>query len=408
MCKNKNCKQDYDWSIDESGFDAVSLLESLELSIYEDKYGTHPGLEPDEELQLVDAVFGLRNYCWRCARRTIGEKMGWNFDLLSKGIPLDQHWCYDYLNDCRLVSKEWYQLFLWGIRPRRLEGFGDQDFAELLDEYGSNGVTPEIVKLIAEWFQNQFNKPLDIEYLNKIVDAGFRDDKDLKLLSYREAYDALSIGWPIPLKTTLAALENGMETYSTYESLLWDIDDDADAIELDIEGLGRTGIEISFLKNFVEGLLQDGVLDVVEAECDDTPADGFHFPRLCLSEIFVSTIIALSETGLEITQVNFQKFWGLPPTMVLYVIDNGLLAEDVMKIARMVKEPEVLSRWLSVGHENIPTSEVRSWVRAGFTADEADKWKSAGFDAISASKWHVIVNDPIAARRRLDVGIQAP
>ena len=94
--------------------------------------------------------------------------------------------------------------------------------------------------------------------------------------------------------------------------------------------------------------------------------------------------------------------------MVLYVIDNGLLAEDVMKIARLVKEPEVLSRWLSVGHENIPTSEVRSWVRAGFTADEADKWKSAGFDAISASKWQVIVDDPIAARRRLDVGIRAP
>jgi hypothetical protein len=392
----------------ESGFDAMSLLESLELSIYEDKYGTHPGLEPYEELQLVDAVFGLRNYCWRCARRTIGEKMGWNFDLLSKGIPLDQHWCYDYLNDCRSVSKEWYQLFLWGIRPRRLEGFGDQDFAELLQEYGSKGVTPEIVKLIAEWFHNQFDDPLDFEYLTEILNAGFRDEQDLNLLSYREAYDTLSIGFPLPSKATLAALEKGMETFSAHQRLLWKFDDDSEAIELDIEGLGRTGIEISFLENLIDGLLEDGVLDVVEAEYEDTPADGFHFPRPSLSEIFVSTIIALSETGLEITQVNFQKFWGLPPAMVLYLIDNGLLAKDVMRIARMVKEPEVLGRWLSVGHENIPTSEVRSWVRAGFSADEADKWKSAGFDAIAASKWHVIVNDPIAARRRLDVGIQAP
>lgn len=392
----------------ESGFDALSLLESLELSIYEDKFGKHPDLEPDEELQLVDAVFGLRNYCWRCARRTIGEKMGWNFDLLSKGIPLDQHWCYDYLNDCRSVSKEWYQLFLWGIKPHRLEGFGDQDFAELLQEYGSNGVTPEIVKLIAEWFHNQFNEPLHIEYLNKIVNAGFRDSQDLILLSYSETNDALSYGWALPSKTTLAALEKGMTTYHAYERLLWEFDEVTDAIELDIAGLGRTGIEISFLNNLVEELLQDEVLDVVEAECEDTPADGFHFPCPSLSEIFVSTILALSETGLEITQVNFQKFWGLPPAMVLFVIDNGLLAEDVLKIARMVQEPEALSRWLSVGHENIPAAEVRSWVRAGFRADEAEQWKSAGFDAISASKWQVIVNDPIAARRRLEVGIQAP
>ena len=392
----------------ESGFDATSLLESLELSIYEDKFGKHPDLEPDEELQLVDAVFGLRNYCWKCARRTIGEKMGWNFDLLSRGISLDLHWCYDYLNDCRSVSKEWYQLFLWGINPDRIQWVEDQDFKELLQQYNADGVTPENVKLITEWFYKQFDEPLHIEYLNTIVNAGFRDDQDLKLLSYRETYDALENDWPLPLKTTLAALEKGMETYSAYESLLWEIDDNADAIHLDIEGLGRTGIEILFLKNLVEGLLQDEVLDVVEAECEDADADGFHFPRPTLSEIFVSTVIALSETGLEITQVNFQKFWGLPPAMVLYVIDNGLLAEDVMKIARLVKEPEVLSRWLSVGHENIPTSEVRSWVRAGFTADEADKWKSAGFDAVSASKWQAIVNDPIAARRRLEVGIQAP
>lgn len=392
----------------ESGFDAVSLLESLELSIYEDKFGKHPDLEPDEELQLVDAVFGLRNYCWRCARRTIGEKMGWNFDLLSKGIPLDQHWSYDYLNDCRSVSKEWYQLFLWGINPDRIQGVKDRDFNELLQQYNIDGVTPENVKLIAEWFYKQFDEPLHIEHLNTIVNAGFRDDQDLKLLSYRETYDALENDWPLPLKTTLAALEEGMKTYHDYESLLWEIDYDADAIQLDIEGLGRTGIEILLLKNLVEGLLQDEVLDVVEAECEDTPADGFRFPRPTLSEVFVSTILALSETGLEITQVNFQKFWGLPSAMVLYVIDNGLLAEDVMKIARMVKEPEALSRWLSVGHKRIPTAEVRSWVRAGFTADEAEKWKSAGFDAISASKWHVIVNDPIAARRRLDVGIRAP
>jgi hypothetical protein len=390
----------------ESGLSVMSLLASQELSIYEDRYGTHPGLEPEEELQLVDAVFGLRNYCWRCARRTIGEKMGWNFDLLSKGIPLDQHWCYDYLKDCRSVSKEWYQLFLWGIKTHRLEGFGDQDFVELLQEYGSKGVTPEIVKLIAEWFHNQFNEPLDIEYLNKIVNAGFRDSEDLILLSYSETIDALYIGWPLPSKTTLAALGKGMETYHAYQRLLWKFDEDA--IELDIEGLARTGIEISFLENLVDGFLQDGVLDVVEADCEETPADGFHFPYPSLYEIFVSTVIALSETGLEVNHVNFQKFWGLPPVMVLYVIDNGLLAEDVMKIARMVKEPEVLSKWLSVDHENIPTSEVRSWVRAGFTADEAEKWKLAGFDAISASKWHAIVNDPIAARRRLDVGIQAP
>ena len=408
MCKNKNCKHDYDWSILESGFDAVSLLESLELSIYEDKFGKHPDLEPYEELQLVDAVFGLRNYCWRCARRTIGEKMGWNFDLLKVGIPLDEHWRKDYLQDCRSVSKEWYELFLWGINPDRIQWFGDQDFKELLQQYNADGVTPENVKLIAEWFYKQFNEPLYIEYLNVIVNAGFRDDQDLKLLSYRETYDALENELPLPSKTTLAALEKGMKTYSAYESLLWKIDDDADVIELDIEGLGRTGMEISFLENLVEGLLQDEVLDVVEAEYEDVDSDGFHFPRPTLSEIFVSTILALSETGLKTTKANFQKFWGMSPAMILFVIDNGLLAEDVLKIARMVKEPEALSRWLSVGHENIPTAEVRSWVRVGFTIDEAEKWKSAGFDAISASKWHVIVDDPIVARRRLEVGIQAP
>ena len=392
----------------ESGLSVMSLLVSQELSIYEDNFGEHPDLEPDEELRLVDAVFGLRNYCWRCARRTIGEKMDWNFDLLSKGYSLDQHWIFADLSACRSVSKEWYETFLWGFSPRRLDGFEHQNFVELLREYGSHGVTPEIVKLIAEWFHDQFNEPLDFEYLTEIINAGFRDEQDLNLLSYREAYETLSIGLPLPSKTTLAALEKGMKTFQAYERLLWEFDDAADAIELDIEGLGRTGIEISILQNLVDGLLQDGVFDVVEAECEDADADGFHFPRPSLSEIFISTIVALSETGLETTQVNFEKFWGLPPAMVLYVIDNGLLAEDVMKIARLVKEPEVLSRWLSVGHENIPTSEVRSWVRAGFTADEADKWKSAGFDAISASKWQAIVNDPIAARRRLEVGIQAP
>ena len=116
----------------ESGLSVMSLLVSQELSIYEDNFGEHPDLEPDEELRLVDAVFGLRNYCWRCARRTIGEKMDWNFDLLSKGYSLDQHWIFADLSACRSVSKEWYETFLWGFSPRRLYGFEHQNFVELL------------------------------------------------------------------------------------------------------------------------------------------------------------------------------------------------------------------------------------------------------------------------------------
>jgi hypothetical protein len=89
-------------------------------------------------------------------------------------------------------------------------------------------------------------------------------------------------------------------------------------------------------------------------------------------------------------------------------VDNGLLSDEVLRIARLVDDPVQLDGWLKFNKNVIESVEIREWVRAGFEAEDAVSWKEAGFDAVSAAGWRIVVDNPVVARRRLDAGFQLP
>jgi hypothetical protein len=111
---------------------------------------------------------------------------------------------------------------------------------------------------------------------------------------------------------------------------------------------------------------------------------------------------------LELTTENIAKYWGLSDELILHIVDNGLLSDEVLRIARLVEEPTQLNGWLAFNENTIEAGEIREWVKAGFDAQDAVRWKVAEFDAESAAKWRMVVDNPTVARRRLDAGIQLP
>jgi len=406
MCKNENCQVSGGWSIEESGYDALSLLESFEFSRFEEKFGKHPDLESNEQVRLLDVVFPRRKYCWWCARDSISKEMGWNFDLLDLGIAINGHSDYKYLRECRSLGQEWYDLLLWNIQTDLIYWPYAEEVKKLIQHYISSAVAAENIKLIAEWHYSKFDEYIETELLTKIVNAGFRDDSDLALLASSDFYDAIHYE-EIPSKQILTGMENGMETFLRYRQTLWNLfyDSDVGPQTSEIEKLWQTGVEISKLEVLVEHFLEDDETDILYFDLDE---DGIDFSGQNLFEVFTSTINSLSEVSLEVNGTNLVKFWGLSSLMILYVVDNGLLDHDVLRIARWVREPDALIGWITHGEAMIPADEVRSWFKFGFDAAHAVNWKSAGFDAKTAAKWRAIIDDPIAARRRMGVGIQPP
>jgi hypothetical protein len=404
MCKNDSCELTGNWSIEESGYDAVSLLEAYELSRFEESFGDHPDLDTDEQLRFTSVVFPRRKYCWWCARDSISKEMGWNFDLLDLGIALNEHCDYEYIRECRSLGQEWYDLLLWNVEYKRVDFTQNGEVKGILLEYIANEVKTESIKSIAEWYDSEFDESIDAELLTALTNGGFRDYSDLALLSCSNLYE--EIHWSeLPTKLILTGMENGMETFVRYRQVLWDLTESIgeEPLVSVIEKLWKSGVGISELETLVESLLQDDELDAVFSDLDAyglDPAGGNVF------EAFASTVNSLIEVGLEVTGTNLVKFWGLAPLMILYVVDNGLLADDVLRIARWVGEPDALIGWITSGEVTIPINEVRSWFKFGFDAAHAEKWRSAGFDAESAAKWRAIIDDPIAARRRMGVGIQ--
>ena len=77
-------------------------------------------------------------------------------------------------------------------------------------------------------------------------------------------------------------------------------------------------------------------------------------------------------------------------------------------MARVVENPEELASWLETGSELISHDLVRDWVKIGFSANEAHEWRQSGFDAETASRWRQVTDNPVAARRRIEAGIQPP
>ena len=404
MCKNDGCNLTGNWSIEESGYDAVSLLEAYELSRFEESFGDHPELDTDEQLRFTSVVFPRRKYCWWCARDSISKEMGWNFDLLDLGIALNEHCDYKYLRECRPLGQEWYDLLLWNIQTDLIFWPSTGEVKKIIQHYILNEVTAENIKLIAGWYNSKFDEYIETELLTEIINAGFRDDSDLALLASTDSYEAIHYE-VIPSKQFLINMDNGMETFLRYRNALWNLYEESDPSPLvsEIEKLWQTGVEISKLESLVEELFGVDEMDIVYSDLDQ---DGIDFTGRNLFEVFTATISALSEVGLGITGTNLAKFWGLSPSMVLYVVDNGFLAHDILRIARLVREPELLTDWITAGEAIVPVDEIHMWFNNGFDAAHAEKWRSAGFDAESAAKWRAVIDDPIAARRRMGVGIQ--
>lgn len=406
MCKNESCELTGEWSIEESGYDAVSLLEAYELSRFKKSFGDHPELDTYEQLRFLSVVFPRRNYCWLCARDSISKEMGWNFDLLDLGIALNEHRDYEYLRECRSLGQEWYDLLLWNIEYKRVYFAQNGDVKRTLLEYIANEVKTESIKSIAEWHDSEFDESIDAELLTALTNAGFRDDSDLALLSCSNLYDEIHYE-VIPSKQFLINMDNGLETFRRFRQVLWNLFEDSEEgpHESEIEELWETGVKISKLEGLVEQFLEDDETDILYSDLDK---DGIDFAGRNLFEVFASTINSLNEVSLEVISTNLIKFWGLSSLMILYVVDNGILDNEVLRIARWVKEPDALIGWITPGEAMIPTDEVRSWIKFGFDAAHAVNWKSAGFEAKSAAKWRAIIDDPIAARRRMGAGIQPP
>jgi hypothetical protein len=125
-------------------------------------------------------------------------------------------------------------------------------------------------------------------------------------------------------------------------------------------------------------------------------------------DIFTKTVSSLSKVSLGFTTENIAQYWDLSGELILHIVDNGLLSDEVLRIARLVEDPVQLDGWLKFNENVIEPDEIQEWIRAGFEAEDAVSWKEGGFDAVSATGWRMVVDNPGVARRRLDAGFQLP
>jgi hypothetical protein len=417
MCGNENCQFADAISIQEKGFDGLSLLEIYEFSLFEERFGKHPEISVDVEAQFVDVLFPLRKICWGCARGSIAEAMGWHFDYLNFGFPLADHEDLDFLEVFRFMGQEWMDLLLWNMQKSFIELSNNDEEVKLFERYIADGISPQSVRAIAEWHRYKSNHSIAVDVLNKILDAGYRDNSDLEMITKNCLEEALSWGRSIPSKSTLIKMSTNSDGFDEYSDLLWNLYEGLSngPSETDVENLWRTGLEIEELKELGHLLFDDALMSFIYSEdgsfleiYSDLDGNYFDIAERNLYVAFASTLQSIREVGVELSRANVAKYWGMSALMILFVIDNGIRDADHLRIARYVRSSSELHGWISAGQEDIPLDEVQLWIKSGFVATSAMEWKIAGFDAVSAAKWKVSIDNPVVARRRLEAGIQAP
>jgi hypothetical protein len=415
MCINKECQSDSPKSIEDHRFgdqtmQAAGILQIHELDRFEKSFGAHPEIAEEAENRLIDVLFRLRQLCWDCARPEIEKEMSWKFSWLDFGISLEKHEdVSEFLNYYQPLDDAWNDLLVIN-HDLKLFGFSDDDDTvhDKLVSFKEQGVTPENVVEIAEWFRLQFREPIQIDELGMHFDAGYRSETDMKMLYDNDLFQDLSFNC-IPSKALLLNVGIDGATFKNYEDVLYRLTEYrfmAEAPqEVQVERLLLSGIEIDRLREIDEEIGFNPLMSEVMDELDD---EAKNAKGESIFDIFTKTVSALSKVCLELTTENIAKYWGLSDELILHIVDNGLLSDEVLRIARLVEEPTQLNGWLAFNENTIEAGEIREWVKAGFDAQDAVRWKVAEFDAESAAKWRMVVDNPTVARRRLDAGIQLP
>ena len=431
MCRNPNCKASDEIAVrgvEAFGFEyqywnhARQSLDVYELDHFELIHGHHPPISDETLSQLKEVLFPLRHLCWECSRDEIAKGMSWNFSLFDWGVPFDAH--EEALSvvrnfkkiDFKVIDNAWTDLLAWSIfsgllvASREDEDPLDED--ELLALIESK-ISPEALKSIIDWHvKNAYYSDLTLSFLIEIIESGYEGYWDLNRLACDDLPWLLS-DEVLPMKEFLVERVDGLEKFMLSRKILENLQCDFVPKRADIMRLLSTGVELGKLSEVsieLGELLYDATEDnKFAAEFVNELNDGFQNWRgESLYTMYSNTAKGLAEARLAVSAENFIRYWGLSSDLILYVVDNDLLSDDVLKIARLVENPVELASWLETGFELISHDLVRDWVKTGFSANEAHEWCRSRFDAETASRWRQVTDNPVAARRRIEAGIQPP
>jgi hypothetical protein len=425
MCNNDNCQSGtpikiQDHQIDNQMMNTTAILHMHELSHYEEQFRLHPELSVEVDDQLIDALFESKELCWECARPAIEEAMHWKFYLLHQGISLDKHErVLEFLNDFQPLDDDWNVLLAWVLLEEKIEiSYGDDTLREMIINFQAQGVAAENVQSMAEWLYSKFRRAITTEELTHCVNAGFVNSDDLDLLSHVNLkWDIENLN-PLPSKDVLMELEIDGRQYHEFEQVFVSLFDwGCYATESEIAALVKTGISFDQLAVFIEEPLadvdEDGKEDadpsrdeLMDGIFDQLDLDYCNREGISVFTLFSRTVKSIVNVGLTLSFKNLATYWGLSESLILYVIDNGLVTDDVLKIAQLVKTPSELVGWLERDDDAIEADEIHEWVLARFDAEDATRWKREGFNAEIAQQWRAVIDDPVVAQRRISAGIQ--
>lgn len=422
MCQNPNCEASEDIAVrgvEAFGFEyqywnhARQSLEVFELDRFELIHGQHPPISDETLSQLKEVLFPLRHLCWECSRDEIAKGMSWNFFLFDWGMPLDEHenaglsfQKFKKIDPAR-IDEEWKVLLTFLINCKSLD---DEDHLLALMDLN---ISPNDVKAVIDWHSEQaLYSDLTLSFLIEIIESGYEGYWDLNRLACDDLPWLLS-DEVLPMKSFLEENVDGLERFVSGLVVLGNLQCDQSPTRADVMRLLDLEIDhgmLSEISSELGELLYDELMDKKFAAAFVSELDD-HFQNWRgenLYTMFSNTAKGLTEAQLPISTENFIRYWGLGSDLILYVVDNDLLSEEVLKVARVVENPEELASWLETGSELISHDLVRDWVKIGFSAKEAHEWRRSGFDAETASRWRQVTDNPVAARRRIEAGIQPP
>jgi hypothetical protein len=405
MCANENCPYEYGISIIGTQRSAIDLLWQFELSRFGPNFQFQNELSVDDENRLIDAAFPYRNLCWGCARTQIENAMQWRFSWLDRGIWLTEHAALlQNIEKVQPISGEWIEFLILNSVGEWICEYTNEDLGLVFQELELRRVNAEQVIDICTWYKQSFGESIELDHLLDLLRDGYRDSEFLKSLDREDVYRLIVCREVPPLKV-LSSLGGKLDEFFLMQSVYWNhLYEDNDACQF-IERLIELNVGIVLLRELAEDLLEDDDMQVVIDEFDDYFQD---FMNRSFSNQFLESIVQIRQVGFELTRENLIQYWGMSSELILYVVDNGLLSEDILRIARVVDKPSELVSWLKNGFDLIPYDEVRDWVKFGFLSNDAHEWCSSGFDAETANIWRKVTDNSVAARRRLEAGIQPP
>lgn len=430
MCKNPNCEASEDIAVrgaDAFGFEyqywnhARQSLEVYELDRFELIHGFRPSIKDETFLHLKEVLFPLRYLCWQCSRDEIAKGMSWNFSLFDWGIPFDAQ--KEALSgvknfkkiDFDAIDNVWTDLLTWLIFSRPL--VSSQEDEDQLDEDEllvliESKISPSDVKTIIDWHvENAHFSDLTLSFLIEIIKSGYENYWDLNQLVCDDLPHLLA-DEVLPMKRFLDENVDGLKKFLSGWEILLSLECEPSPTRPDIMRLLDVDIDHGMLseisselgglyylprdKKFVAELPKE-----VDDESNEWPIENVY-------TTFSNTVACLIEARLTVSEENILRYFSLSTELILHVVDNDLLTDEVLKIARLVENPEELTSWLETGFEVISHELVRHWVKFGFSANDAQEWCRSGFDGETANRWRQVTDNPVVARRRIEAGIQPP